>query len=134
MLKPFSAFGVAAVVALAVGFAGSSADAQSVMKQCGDQWKAAKAAGTTNGQTWPQFLSQCRANLKTAGMGGAAGPATSAQPSPVPAPAPTYGQAPATGVGKTTGQCEAEYVANKAAIRASGQTWQGIAGRAVADR
>jgi len=36
MLKPFSAFGVAAVVALAVGFAGTFADVQSVMKQCGD--------------------------------------------------------------------------------------------------
>jgi pyruvate/2-oxoglutarate dehydrogenase complex dihydrolipoamide acyltransferase (E2) component len=122
MLKPFSAFGVAAMIALVVGFAGTSGDAQSVMKQCGDQWRAAKAAGTTSGQTWPQFLSQCRANLKSAGVGGAAGPAPSAQPAPAPAPAPTYGQAPATGVGKTAGQCDAEYAANKAAIRASGQT------------
>ena len=122
MLKAFSAFGVAAVVALAVGLAGTSADAQSVMKQCGDQWKAAKVAGTTNGQTWPQFLAQCRANLRSAGMGGAASPATSAQPAPAPAPAATYGQAPATGVGKTTAQCDAEYAANKAAIKASGQT------------
>jgi hypothetical protein len=37
------------------------ANAQTVMKQCGDQWRAAKANGTTNGQTWPQFIKQCRA-------------------------------------------------------------------------
>src|SRR6516162_3045512 len=34
--------------------------AQSIMKQCGDDWKAAKANNTTNGLTWPQFLKQCR--------------------------------------------------------------------------
>ena len=47
----------AAAIVLSVAFADSTAaDAQSVMKLCGDQWKAAKAAGTTNGETWPQFL------------------------------------------------------------------------------
>ena len=29
--------------------------AESVMKQCGEQWQAAKSAGTTNGATWPQL-------------------------------------------------------------------------------
>ena len=53
--------------------------AQSVMKQCGEQWQAAKAAGTTNGATWPQFLAQCRAQLSS-------GAATAA---PTQAPAPT---------------------------------------------
>ncbi len=45
-------------VSLALGIAlgeTSIANAESVMKQCGAQWQAAKAAGTTNGQTWPQF-------------------------------------------------------------------------------
>jgi hypothetical protein len=37
--------------------------AESVMKQCGEQWQAAKSAGTRNGATWPQFLAQCRAQL-----------------------------------------------------------------------
>jgi hypothetical protein len=123
MLKSFAGFGSATMIALWIAFSGSTAGhAQSVMKQCGDQWKAAKAAGTTNGQTWPQFLAQCRANLKSAGMGGTAGPATSAQPAPAPAPAPTYGQATTTAAGKTASQCNAEYAANKAAIKASGQT------------
>ena len=74
------------------------------MKVCGAQWQAAKAAGTTNGETWPQFLAQCREQQKTAGMGGGTAPA---QPAPAPSmqtvptpPAtqsPTYGQAPAAG-------------------------------------
>src|ERR1700727_2247412 len=34
----------------------STTHAESVMKQCGEQWQAAKAAGTTSGATWPQFL------------------------------------------------------------------------------
>src|ERR1700722_15482927 len=38
---------------------------QSVMKQCGAQWQAAKAAGTISGATWPQFLKACRTQLAT---------------------------------------------------------------------
>jgi hypothetical protein len=89
------------------------------MKVCGDQWKEAKAAGTTNGETWPQFLAQCRAQNKE---GGAAAPASSTF-APAPAPAPTYGQTtPAGGGVKTASQCNADYAANKATIRSSGQT------------
>ncbi len=127
MLKSFAGFGAAALIALGVALGGSGANAESVMKQCGDQWQAAKAAGSTNGQTWPQFLSQCRAQLKT-GMGGGAptqpAPAPSMQTVPAPpvTQSPAYGQAPAAGAMKTASQCDAEYAANKAAIRASGQT------------
>jgi hypothetical protein len=54
-------------------------------------------------------------------MGGGAAPASSTfAPAPV-APAPSNGQAPAGGV-KTASQCDAEYAANKAAIKSSGQT------------
>jgi hypothetical protein len=38
-----------------------AAKADAVTKQCGDQWRAAKTNGTTNGQTWSQFLDRCRA-------------------------------------------------------------------------
>jgi hypothetical protein len=100
----------AALIGLALSLSPASAQ-QSVMKECGTQWQAAKAAGTTNGQSWPQFLKDCRARL--ASMGSTGGPAPAA-----PAAAPTA--APATGV-KTASQCDAEYAANKAAIRASGQ-------------
>jgi hypothetical protein len=100
----------AALIGLALSLSPASAQ-QSVMKECGTQWQAAKAAGTTNGQSWPQFLKDCRARL--ASMGSTGGPAPAA-----PAAAPTA--APATGV-KTASRCDAEYAANKAAIRASGQ-------------
>ena len=61
----------------------ASTRAESVMKQCGEQWQAAKSAGTTNGATWPQFLAQCRAQL---GSG-----ATTAAPSPAPSTQPQTG-------------------------------------------
>ena len=108
-----ASFGWAAVIVLGLAASASSASAQSVMKVCGDQWKAAKAAGTTNGETWPQFLAQCRAQQSGSG----AAPAASTSAPPV-APA----QAPTAGGGMTTSQCDAEYSANKAAIKASGQT------------
>ena len=76
-------FVLAAIIALGMV---AVADAETVMKQCGEQWQAAKTNGTTNGQTWPQFLKQCRAQL--AGMGGTAGaPQGGFAPAPAPAPA-----------------------------------------------
>ncbi len=102
-----------AAMMLGVTFSGSTADAQSVMKLCGDQWKAAKAAGTTNGETWPQFLAQCRAQQN--------GGASAAPPAPA-APTPNFAPAPASADVKTASQCDAEYAANKVAIKASGQT------------
>ncbi len=46
-------FGSAALVAIVVALAGASAaNAESIMKECGTEWQAAKAAGTTNGQTY----------------------------------------------------------------------------------
>jgi hypothetical protein len=120
MRHSFIPLAAGAAIALVVALAGSTAaSAQSVMKVCGDQWKQAKAAGTTSGETWPQFLAQCRAQQKA---GGAAAPASSGFAPAAVAPTPTYGQgAPTAGV-KTAGECNAEYAANKAAIRASGQT------------
>ena len=110
----------AAVMGLAIASVGvGSATAQSVMKICGDEWKQAKAAGTTNGETWPQFLAQCRAQQKA---GNAAAPApTTYAPAPVAPSAPTYTQTPSRGL-KTVRECDDEYAANKSAIKASGQT------------
>lgn len=58
---------------------------QSVMRQCASQWKEAKTAGTTGGQTWPEFLAQCRVSSATAS------PSGSFAPAPAPAPAPQSG-------------------------------------------
>ncbi len=106
-------FGSAALFALGIALAGSSAaTAESVMKQCGAEWQAAKAAGTTNGQTWQEFLKSCRTEHQA---GGATAPATSPAAQAAPAAA-----APVAG-GKTAKECNEEYAANKAAIRAAGQ-------------
>jgi hypothetical protein len=58
---------------------------QSVMKLCASQWKDANAAGTTGGQSWPQFLARCRRTRQ----GSAAAPSGGFAPAPAPAPAPT---------------------------------------------
>ena len=58
------------------------------MRLCASQWKDAKAAGTTGGQTWPQFLAQCRASRSAAASpsgGFAPAPAPAASPCPAPA-------------------------------------------------
>src|SRR5271165_2673506 len=106
--------GAATVFALVIALAGlSAANAESIMKECGSEWEAAKAAGTTNGQTWQEFLKSCRVQHQ----GGAQAPAApAAQAAPAPAaPAPT------AAAGKSSKECNAEYAANKAAIRSSGQ-------------
>jgi hypothetical protein len=105
------------VSAVAIGIAvavssSSAADAQSIMKICGDQWKQAKANGATDGQTWPQFLAQCRTQQPS---NGAAAPATA----PTPATGATSTQ---TTGGKSAKDCNAEYAANKDAIKSGGQT------------
>lgn len=63
--------------------AGAALAGQSVMKVCASQWKNAKAAGTTGGLSWPQFLSQCRIRQGSA----AAPPSGGFAPAPAPAPA-----------------------------------------------
>ncbi|MDB5649036.1 MAG: hypothetical protein JWL62_556 [Hyphomicrobiales bacterium] len=64
---------VAILSAVLLGAVSGPSQAQeSIMKQCGDKWQAAKAAGTTGGTTWPKFLSECRSG------GGAAATTTTA--------------------------------------------------------
>jgi hypothetical protein len=57
-----------------------TSSAQSVRKECSEKYQAAKAAGTLNGQAWPQFYSQCAAEAKGA-------PATPAAAAPAAVPA-----------------------------------------------
>jgi hypothetical protein len=109
----------AAMVLTAACIVIAPASAQSVMKVCGDEWKEAKAVGKTGGETWPQFLAQCRAQQKA---GSAAAPAlTTYAPAQVAPSAPTYTQTTSRGL-KTVRECDDEYAANKSAIKASGQT------------
>ncbi len=86
------------------------ASAENPMKTCGAKYQAAKAAGSLPaGQTWPQFLSACRATLPKADA--SASPAT--QPS-----------AAQTGARIRIGQCAAQYHADKDAGKLpAGQRW-----------
>ncbi len=95
---------------------GGATAGQSVMRQCASQWKDAKAAGTTGGQTWPQFLSQCRA-----GRTASAAPSGGFAPAPAPAQAPASqsgspfpwwrpsAQAPATNAGAASALRAGQY-------------------------
>lgn len=37
-----------------------------IMRECGAEWRAAKAAGQVKGQKWRDYLKDCRAKKKTA--------------------------------------------------------------------
>jgi len=140
MAKTFFRTAVGALALAAICAMASSASAQeSVMKQCGDKWQAAKAGGQVQpGVTWPKFLSQCRAELSSQQ------PAPSPAPAPVPAPTPTVAPKPAPAPPPTqtttapttppaTGgmvgehsrikQCGAEWRANKATLQPQYGSW-----------
>src|SRR6202042_1853183 len=93
--------------------------AQSIMKQCGDDWKAAKENNTTNGMKWPEFLTQCgvRKEGPAAPVAApAAAPVSAPAPAPLaPAPTPTYQPKPKpmqaarpTGAGQFSSEAEAK--------------------------
>ena len=101
----------------ALGLASTgAAQAQSIMKQCGDDWKAAKANNTTNGMKWPEFLKQCRTQKEAAAPAPAPAAAPAPAPAPLaPAPAPTYQPKPKpmqaarpTGAGQFASEAEAK--------------------------
>jgi hypothetical protein len=108
------------------------------MAACASQWKQAQAAGTTGGQTWPQFLTQCRASQ-------GAGAPSAATAAPAPAPASQSGSllrwwqpsapasAPASNVGAPSGGqsamrlCASQWKDAKAAGTTGGLTWPPVA-------
>jgi len=107
--------------------------ANDAMKVCGAKYQAAKTAKTLPaGQTWNQYLAQCRATLpKTAAV------ATPAKPA-APVAAPSARAATPAKVARTPGQptaaqsamyarekqCGAQWRADKAANKVpAGQTW-----------
>lgn len=88
---------LASAVLIASFTIASSANAESVRKQCSEKYKTAKAANSLNGQNWNQFYKQCAAELKGTAPKATAAPATQAAPAPAertttkkstPAPAP----------------------------------------------
>jgi len=82
-------------------------------KECDDEYAANKAAIKASGQTKKDYVAACRGETATA---------PAAVPAAAPAPAPAAPAAPAAANAKPTKDCDAEYAANKAAIKAGGQT------------
>jgi hypothetical protein len=78
--------------------------AQDVRHLCSEKYQVAKAAGTLNGETWPQFYSKCTADAK------ANPPAAAAAPG---APAPL----------NVRRICSEKYQAAKAAGTLNGEAW-----------
>ncbi len=56
--------GAALAGAFVCAAAATPASALTAIQQCGQQYQAAKAAGTLNGMNWNQFRSDCTARLK----------------------------------------------------------------------
>ena len=79
------------------------AAAQDVRHECSEKYEAAKAAGTLNGDTWPQFYSKCTAEAR-----GAAAAAELAAAPPPP---------------DTVHICSEKYEAAKAAGTLNDDTW-----------
>ncbi len=129
---------------LTVAVSGEAQAQANVLKECGSQYQAAKAANQLNGQSWQEYLKACRARVTEAPAPAAAAPAPAAAapapaPTPAPAPAPVATPAPsaapvappapaATAPAKpvTTGQaaarerqkqCGAEWKSKKVEIR-----------------
>src|SRR6516225_2167456 len=110
MATPFIAFVIAVVGSSSAGAQSSAAGAQPVDEHCRSDWSTREKWGNTMGMTWPQFLQYCRSHSGPWNAEGSPGAAAT--------------QAAATG--KSASQCNAEYAANKAAIKASGQTKRGF--------
>jgi hypothetical protein len=77
--------------------------AQDVRHECSEKYQAAKAGGTLNGDTWPQFYSKCTAEAKES----AAAAAAAAAPPPV----------------DIRHLCSEKYQAAKAGGTLNGDTW-----------
>jgi hypothetical protein len=105
-----SNFYIFAAIALGAGLALSAAPASAkTVKECNAEYSAQKDALKAAGTKKADFVASCRAEAD------AGAPAAAA-----PAPAPAAAEAPASG--KTAKECNAEYSANKDAIKSSGKT------------
>jgi hypothetical protein len=128
MRNSFSSLLGAAIVAFGLAVGATSANAESVMQACASQWKQAQATGATGGQSWPQFLAQCRTGQSSSASTPASAPAPATQSgslfpwSQPSAPA----SAPASNVGagqSVMRQCASQWKDAKAAGTTGGQSW-----------
>ncbi|MDB5677429.1 hypothetical protein [Sphingomonas bacterium] len=120
---------IAIAAAVAVGFAALPAfAAENAMQVCGAKYQAAKKANTLPaGQTWNQFLAQCRAAMpKPAATVAPVKPAPAAKPAAAAKPARTPGQPSAAqkAMYERERQCGAQWRADSAAKKVpAGMKW-----------
>ncbi|WP_018267823.1 hypothetical protein [Methylosinus sp. LW4] len=134
-LVSYAAVGALAV-GLAVAAAGEAKAQANVLKECGTQYQAAKAANELKGQSWQDFLKACRVRLseqpaETAPAAAAPAPtpapapaAAAPEPTPAPAPAPaptTTTATPAPAPAPTTAAKPAKPVSEGKAAQAARQ-------------
>lgn len=121
-----------AVVLAGVGPAGAETAAQDRMKQCGEEWQAAKTAGKVKpGEAWSTFFKECNARLQQGAA--AVPPAATAAPPPVGAtktageagkPVAPASAAPVSSAQSRRKQCSDEWQAAKAAGKVkAGESW-----------
>jgi hypothetical protein len=126
LARIYAAAGLIAAISICVC---APASAESVMKMCGAKWQAAKAAGTTGGKSWTDFLAQCRSEPDSAAPEPAATAPSAATPAAAPAATePAVVKASATTAGATgehsrIHECSAQWKAAKAANTTNGLKW-----------
>ncbi len=133
MTPAFKTMAIAAAMTIGGAAASPAFAADNAMKVCGAKYQAAKAAKTIPaGETWNQYLAQCRA-----GMAKPAAVAAPAKPAPVVAAKPARAVTPAkpaTASGQPSAaqtamyarerQCGAQWKADKAAKKVpASETW-----------
>ncbi len=114
---------MATTIAAAMAAASPASAADNPMKICGAKYREAKAAGTlAAGQSWMQFLAQCRASLPKSPADKPA--AVDGDKVAVPAGAKRPRSAAQTATASRQHQCGDQWKADKAAGKIPpGQTW-----------
>lgn len=129
MMKPLMSATLIAAAATGLGLAAPArAAAGDVMKACGAKYQAAKAAKTLPaGQSWTQFLAQCRGSA-TASAAPAQAPRPAARPAGATRPATPASARPLSPAQLAERRnihiCAQQWQGDKAAHRIpAGQTW-----------
>ena len=89
------------------------------MEACSAQWADMKKAGKTEGQTWPQFWSQCSKDYAARNAGGAAEPEKTTKSSKKATTA-AVDESDTTGSGQQKKDCDAKWGAYKTKTGAHG--------------
>lgn len=96
-MRTLSAFALAGAFSCSAALWSASAQAQSAKKQCGDEWKAAKTAGTvTAGQKRADFVKECTDRMAAQPSAAAPAAAQVAPANPLKPAAPPAAEAAKT--------------------------------------